>query len=384
MFNYIFKLFIVLIAMKELIFYKNKVNAFLYQKMLKHFLFLFDPERMHHSFIKLGKFLGGNIITKRIVKDLFHYKNSMLKQKILGIEFKNPVGLSAGFDKNAEIISICEDVGFGFSEVGSVTKMQCAGNKGKRLERLIDKKSLWVYMGLNNNGADEIFARLSKQKYKIPFGVSIAKTNCKETADDSVGREDYIYSLKKFNSMNIGKFYVLNISCPNAYGGQPFSDVKRYESLLKDVYRLKVKKPIFVKLSPDLTRKNIDGIIRISEKYGISGFVISNLSKKHGFNNGKGGLSGKEVEKKANSMLRYVALKGKGKFVLIGVGGIFSAEDAYRKIKLGASLVEIITGMIYQGPGLIGEINYELSELLKKDGYKNIKEAVGKALKPVA
>lgn len=368
--------------MKEIFYYKNKVNAFLYQKMLKHFLFLFDPELMHHTFLKIGKVFGSNVATKRVVRDLYYYENSMLKQKILGIEFKNPVGLSAGFDKNAEIISICEDVGFGFSEIGSVTKVPCSGNTGRRLERIIDKKSLWVNFGLNNKGADEISYRLNGGKFNIPFGISIAKTNCATTADDSIGREDYIYSLKKFNSMNVGDFFVLNISCPNAYGGQPFSDAKRFELLMKKVVKLKIKKPIFVKLSPDISRKNIDEIIRISGKYKISGFMISNLTKEHERDNG--GLSGKYLEKKANSLLKYVALRTKGKFVLIGVGGIFSAEDAYTKIKLGANLVELITGMIYQGPGLIGEINYGLVELLKKEGYRNVSEAVGKGLKPVA
>lgn len=368
--------------MGSLIKIRNKVTAFIYRKILKNFFFLFEPELVHNIFLKIGRILGSNVITKTIVKDLFFYKNKTLNQKILGINFDNPIGLSAGFDKNAEIISICEDVGFGFSEVGSVTKLGGVGNPGRRMERLIDKKSIWINLGLNNKGADYISERLKKNKYTIPFGVSIAKTNCKETANDSVGLEDYIYSLNKFNSVNVGDFYVLNISCPNAYGGQPFSRLDAFEKLLKNVKALKIKKPIFVKLSPDLTKSNVDGIVKLSGKYGIKGFIVSNLTKKHERDNG--GVSGKLVEKKSNSLIRYVYSKTHGKFVIIGVGGVFSAEDAYKKIKLGASLVSLITGMIYNGPSLIGEINYELSLLLKKEGFNNIKEAIGKDVKLVS
>lgn len=346
---------------------------------MKPLFFQFDPELMHNLFIGVGKFLGKFKLTKRITRDLFQYENSMLKQKIFGIEFANPIGLSAGFDKNVEITNIIEDVGFGFEESGSVTKLENAGNEGKRLMRLPKKRSLWVNLGLNNKGVEEISQRLKGKRYNIPLCVSIAKTNCPETVDDIIGRDDYIYSLKKFNDLNVGNFYVLNISCPNAYGGQPFSRPKAYESLLKESDKLKIKKPLFVKLSPDLTKKELDDILKISGKHKIQGFIISNLTKKHTLD--KGGLSGKAVEALSNKILRYVYLKTKGKYVLIGVGGVFSAKDAYRKIKLGASLVELITGMIYEGPGLIGEINYELAQMLKKDGYKNIKEAIGKNVK---
>lgn len=354
-----------------------RVKAFgkIYRGVLKPVFFLFDPESVHNSFIGFGKLLGGNRIGRWLIRWMYHYENPMLRQHILGINFSSPVGLSAGFDKNAEIIDICGELGFGFSEVGSVTKLGGKGNEGTRLKRLPDSKSLWVNLGLNNFGADAIASRLKGEKHSMPFCVSIAKTNCKETVDDKIGEEDYLYSLKKFNECDAGAFYDLNISCPNAYGGQPFSRPKAYEALLNGSDKLKIKKPIFVKLSPDLTKKEIDDIIEISSKHKVDGFIISNLTKKHGM--GSGGLSGKAVEGLADEMLKYVYGKTKGRFTLIGVGGIFSAEDAYRKIKYGASLVELITGMIYQGPNLISEINIGLVELLKRDGFKNVNEAIG-------
>lgn len=359
--------------MDRIIYFRNKVNGLLYENFIKRICFKFDAENVHNFFVRTGNLLSRNKVMKRVVSVSFDYSNEALEQDILGIHFRNPVGLSAGFDKNAELVDVLGRVGFGFVEVGSITAKACEGNMGKRLDRVPEERGLWVNLGLNNNGAVEIANRLKGREFNIPFGVSIAKTNCRETVNVKKGIKDYIDSLIRFE--NIGEYIDLNISCPNAYGGQPFSEPRLYEMLLKEVAKLKIRKPIFVKLSPDLDREVIDRILDISYKYKISGFVCSNLTKKHGF--GKGGLSGKFVEELANELLEYISRKTKGDFVLIGVGGIFSAEDAYKKIKLGASLVELITGMIYRGPSVISDINYGLVKLLGRDGFKNIGEAVG-------
>jgi dihydroorotate dehydrogenase len=362
--------------MEKLIKVRNGFNGYIYVNIIKRIAFLFDAEFTHRFFVSFGKILESNFLTRALTRIMFDYENNKLEQNILGIKFENPVGLSAGFDKNAEIIDIISDVGFGFTEVGSVTAKYCSGNKGKRLERIKEKESLWVNLGLNNNGADEISERLRDKKFDIPIGISIAKTNCAETVNDSAGISDYIYSLRKFEKEKVGDYYVLNISCPNAYGGQPFSRPEAFEGLMKEVKKLKIKKPIFVKMSPDLTNKNVDSIIKISRKYGVKGFVCSNLTKKK--EKKSGGYSGKIVEKDSDKLLRYIYSKTRGEFVLIAVGGIFSAEDAYMKIKNGANLVQLITGMIYRGPNLISDINQGIVGLLEKDGYKKIKEAVGR------
>ena len=352
---------------------KSGFNKIIYF-MLKKALFCFDPERVHKAFIKVGKIADKSKIIKGIMSFLFNYEHHSLEQTIFGIKFKNPVGLSAGFDKNAELIDVMSCIGFGFSEVGSVTALPCAGNNGVRLKRIIDKKGIWVNMGLNNEGALKIRDKLKDQKFKIPFGINLAKTNCPETVNSEIGLKDYIYSFKTLK--NMGNYFTVNISCPNAFGGQPFSNPKLYEELLYEIDKLKIKKPIFVKLSPDLNKKQIDMLLDISLKHNICGFVCSNLTKC----DEKGGYSGKIVEDKSNKLLAYVYRKVKKadkNYVLIGSGGIFSAEDAYEKIKLGANLVQVLTGMIYRGPGLIGEINYGLVRLLKKDGFDNVSEAVG-------
>jgi len=359
---------------------KTKVFGAGYKYILKPILFQFDPELMHNVFISIGKVLGNYRITKKLTSLMFNYQNKMLSQEIFGIKFKNPIGLAAGFDKNAEIISIMEDVGFGFSEVGSITKRASKGNSGNRMKRLIEKQSLWIHFGLNNKGADKAFEDLSRKRFKIPYGFSIAKTNCKETTNPEVGLEDYLYSIKKLNS--ISQFLTINISCPNAFGGQSFAEPKLFEKLMRKIKELNIRKPIFIKMSPDLTKDNVDKIIKTGKKYGVSGFICSNLTKKNiGFE--KGGLSGKAVQSLSDKMIAYVYKNTRNwttKPIIIGVGGIFTAEDAYRKIRLGASLLQMITGMIYEGPQVVGEINQGLVRLLKKDGFRNMSEAVGKGL----
>jgi len=355
---------------------RNGLNKIFYLRLVKPILFAFDPELCHKAFLTIGKILNSNILTKKAVSILYAYENKILEQKIFGKKFRNPIGLAAGFDKNAEIIGLMKDVGFGFAEAGSITAKACRGNPGKRLHRIVHKKGLLVNLGLNNRGVDRITKYLKGRKYNLIFGVSVAKTNCAETANDEIGLKDYIYSIKKLKG--IGDYLTLNISCPNAYGGQPFSRPAIYEKLLKEISKLKINQPVLVKMSPDLPEKNVDEIIRISLKYKIKGFVCSNLTKE-GIK-GSGGYSGKIVSKKSDELLAHIYKKTKGKFVLIGAGGVFSAEDAYRKIKLGANLVQLMSGMIFEGPSLIGEINHGLAKLLKKDGFKNIAEAVGKGI----
>ena len=333
--------------------------------------------------IKFAEFLSNYKTIKKLTSLLFNYKNKKLEQNILGIKFQNPVGFAAGFDKNGQLTQILNEVSFGFMEVGSITGNSCKGNPKPRLWRLPKSKSLLVYYGLKNNGSEEISKRTRKLKFKIPVGISIAKTNDKKTVTVEAGIKDYIKVYKKF--LDIGSYIIINISCPNAFGGQPFNTKERLNKLLKEIKKLKPNKPIFLKLSPDLTKKQVDDIIDLSFRYNIKGLIASNLTKNRDNKKiieknipEKGGLSGKVLEDLSNELISYIYNKTKGKLIIIGCGGIFSAEDAYKKIKAGASLLQLITGMIYEGPQLISEINQGLATLLKNDHYSNIKEAIGK------
>jgi dihydroorotate dehydrogenase len=353
-----------------------------YRWVLKPLLFLFDPEQVHDLFISIGKTLGKAENTKTLTSFLYGYKNPVLKQNILGLTFENPVGLAAGFDKDANLMNILPSVGFGFEEIGSITAKPYGGNAKPRLTRLKKSKSLVVNYGLKSKGAEAIYKILKGKKCRFPIGTSIAKTNSLETVQEEKGIEDYTTGFKYFTE--VGDYYTVNISCPNTFGGQPFHDSKMLDNLLTSLDKVKTKKPVFLKFSPDLSENQVDRILDVCKKHRVHGFVLSNLTKNRKNKKiveknipEKGGLSGKVVEDLTDKLVSYVYKKTRRKYVIIGCGGIFSAEDAYRKIKNGASLVQLITGMIYEGPQLISDINLGLVKLLKKDGYKNISEAVG-------
>ncbi len=361
---------------------RDSFNSLIYKRFLKPIFFMIDPESIHDRMTSFGIFLGNYKFTRKIISTAFYYENKKLNQQIAGIKFKSPVGLAAGFDKNAQLTKITPCLGFGFEEVGSITGEFCEGNPRPRLWRLKKSKGLVVYYGLKNDGAVEVSERIKKEKFEIPVGISIAKTNNKETVDFKKGIEDYVKAYKKFR--NVGSYWTINISCPNTHGGEPFTDPKKLDLLLKNINKIRDKKPIFLKISPDISRKNIKRIIELSRKYKLAGFICTNLSKKRNlkqiFDKNvpiKGGISGKVVEEKSNNLIRYIYKKTRGEFIIIGCGGIFSAEDAYKKIKSGANLVQLITGMIFEGPQVISQINYGLVKLLEKDNYKNISEAVG-------
>jgi dihydroorotate dehydrogenase len=363
---------------------RNAILGGLYRNILKRIFFLNDPELVHNRMVRIGHKLGKSSFGKVTTKWLFNYQSPMLKQDVLGIHFKNPIGLAAGFDKDAQLVDIMPSVGFGFEEIGSITGESCEGNPKPRLWRLKKSKSLVVYYGLKNLGADAISRKLKEKEFRFPVGISIAKTNSQETCDTTKGVSDYLKTYKAFEA--IGHYYTLNISCPNTFGGQPFTDPTKLEKLLAAIDGQSYTKPIFIKLSPDLSTQDVDDILNVIENHKIAGLIISNLTKNRVNQKIKddnipehGGLSGKVVEDLSNDLIKYVYAKTQGKYVIIGCGGVFSAQDAYKKIKLGATLIQMVTGMIFEGPQIISEINSGLVDLLKNDGYKNISEAVGKA-----
>lgn len=367
----------------------SKVSEFFYKKILRRILFLRDPEKTHDFILSRGAFLGRSPVGQKFVSFLLNYENPALEQNIFGIRFKNPVGLAAGFDKNAQLTQIIGDVGFGFTEIGSVTARPCAGNPKPRLWRLKKSKGIIVNYGLKNDGAKIIYDRLKNLKFNLPIGVSIARTNSPEVVGLEKEIADYAESFKIFE--NLGDYFALNISCPNTCGGMSFAEPANFEKLLRELNKIEIKKPIFVKFPPDISLAAADKILDLCRNFSIiKGFIISNLTKNREIvkanreelekiDKGVGGISGKAMEELSNNLISYVYKQTGGDYVIIGCGGIFSAEDAYKKIKLGANLVQLITGMIFEGPQLIGQINKGLVKLLKKDGFKNISEAVGKS-----
>ncbi len=379
---------------KERFSLRLNIIAFTYQNIIKPVLFLFDPEFIHNIMVARGELIG-----KTFLKNYFNwklnYQSSKLKQKISGINFVGPVGLAAGFDYNAKLTQILYSLGFGFQTVGTITNLSYEGNPKPRLGRLPKSRSLMVNKGFKNMGVIKTSEKLSPLNYKIPVGISIGVSNNKLITDLKDGINDIRKSFLTFEKFKIkNSYYEINISCPNLINSSiDFYKPENFNRLLQSIKRLKLRKPIFVKMPIDRNNQEFLEILKIVSQFTfIKGVIVGNLFKdkksplldKNEVKKFKVGyFSGKPCETRSNELIKLTYKKYKNKLIIIGCGGVFSGQDAYEKIKLGASLIQLITGMIFQGPQLISQINLELEELLEKDGYKNIREAVGSAVIPL-
>jgi dihydroorotate dehydrogenase len=354
----------------------TRVIAWLYRSVLKPALFQLDPEEVHNRFVNIGAMLGTGSVGQVLTRTFFAYEHPMLHTTVAGIHFNNPVGLAAGFDKNAHMTDIIPDVGFGFMEVGSITGKPCAGNPRPRLWRIPALQSIQVYYGLPSDGADAISEQMRNRSFRIPVGISAARTNDKTTVDTIAGIADYVHVVERFRG--IGDYLAINISCPNTFCGETFAEPELLDQLLVAIDPI-ADKPVFVKLAVDLSPEQLDAVLDVCAKHRVDGFVCSNLSKNNTESNlpGQGGISGKPVQKGSDEQIAHIYRRTQGKYAIIGVGGIFNTEDAYRKIRRGASLVQLMTGMIYEGPQLIGQINHDLVRMLQRDGFSSVSQAVG-------
>ena len=366
----------------------------LYKNILKPILFSFPPELIHELITTTGEFLGQHSICIFITNKLFFYKDNSLEQEILGIKFKNPIGLAAGFDYDARLTQILPSVGFGFQSVGTITNSAYGGNPPPMLGRLPKSKSLMVNKGFKNIGVKNISKNLKSLNFKTPLGISIGRTNSLKLKTQKQSVLDIISAFKVAEKSKLkNSYYELNISCPNLFGEITFYPPKNLEDLLTAIDKLELSKPLFIKMPIEKSDKEIKQMLKVIAKHKVEGVIFGNLQK-----NRKdpalyqdevekfdvGNFSGKPTFKRSNELIKLAySLYGK-KLIIIGCGGVFSASDAYIKIKLGASLVQMITGMIYEGPQLIGDINKGLAELLEVDGFKNISEAIGVDLRPPA
>lgn len=358
----------------------------LYRHLAKPFFFRRDPEAVHDAVCKVGEWFGRIPTARRLTAAFLSFKDPILEQEVLGIRFPNPIGLTAGFDKDAHLTQIIPSVGFGFEEIGSVTGEPCLGNPRPRLWRLPKSKGLVVYYGLKNDGCEAVAARLRPLPLRIPLGTSVARTNDEAHAGVEEGIADYAKAFRAF--ADIGDYFAVNVSCPNTSGGEPFTNPERLEKLLAVLDTIPTQKPVFLKLPVDAPFEETRALMDIAARHRVQGFILANLTKKRdrpeivreeitGLE--KGGVSGRPTFAVGNEQLSAAYKAYKDRFVFIASGGVFSAEDAYEKIRRGASLVQLATGMIFEGPQLIGELNRGLAALLKRDGYSSITEAVGAA-----
>ena len=349
----------------------------MYKILIRPLLFCFDPEKVHHftfSFIKNSLKIP---FVSTIIKAFYAVEDKSLERNLFGLTFKNPVGLAAGFDKNALLYNELANFGFGFIEIGTVTPVGQEGNPKKRLFRLKADQGIINRMGFNNKGLEAAIEQLKKNKEKVIIGGNIGK-NTNTSPEDYT--KDYLVC---FNGLHpFVDYFVLNVSCPNVGSHAKLTDKDYLEELIGEVQTVNkshnTQKPILLKIAPDLNTIQLDEIIELVAETKIDGVIASNTSvSRDGLKTskevletiGKGGLSGQPIKDKSTKVIEYLAKKSHKAFPIIGVGGIHSAKDALEKIEAGADLVQIYTGFIYEGPQLIKAINKTL--IKKKRTHKN-------------
>jgi dihydroorotate dehydrogenase len=339
-------------------------------QLIKPIFFKFDPERVHYFVVKRLKWFHDHFpLGKTILRSSFDINIKGLEREVFGIKFKNPVGLAAGFDKNGEYIEALSNLGFGFIEVGTVTPLPQPGNDKPRMFRLEEDAALINRMGFNNKGVDTLAERLRLLRNKdsdIVIGGNIGKN--KNTAnEDAVG--DYIKCFDRL--FDVVDYFVVNVSSPNTPGLRELQEKEPLMSLLNALQqrnnRNGISRPILLKIAPDLTNEQLDDIVEIVLQTGIAGVIATNttidrngLYTPEKLTKETGGLSGKPLTQRSTEVIRYLADKSNKAFPIIGVGGIHSPQDAKDKLEAGASLIQLYTGFIYEGPGIVKKICKEL------------------------
>jgi dihydroorotate dehydrogenase subfamily 2 len=364
-----------------------RVGGWVYAYILKPIFFQIDPEIIHTTMTKSGELMGFFPGIREMMRIMVKLNLPILHQKLLGIEFDAPVGLAAGFDYEARLTQILEPLGFGFQSIGTITNTKCEGNEKPRLGRLPKSLSLMVNKGFRNPGASKIVQKLAGKEFRIPLGISVGRTNVKYEMTEKEVIEDIVAAFKTLEDAQLkNTYFELNISCPNLYGRVSFYPPKALNRLLIEVDKLKLTKPLFIKMPINETDKEVLNMLEVISKHSPQGIIFGNLQKDRKnphldpdeVSKWKvGNFSGRPTFDRSNELIALSYKKYKKRFVIVGCGGVFSADDAFLKIKKGASLVQLITGMIYNGPQLISGINLGLSDLLEKEGVKNIREAVG-------
>ncbi len=347
----------------------------MYKNLIRKFLFLFDPEKIHHftfNFLRnIFKIPGASLF----FKTNFQIDHPLLEREVFGLKFKNPVGLAAGFDKDAKLYKELSQLGFGFIEIGTITPKPQSGNEKKRLFRLKEDQALINRMGFNNEGVEAAVRRLKKNK-NVLIGGNIGKN--KTTPNDQAAA-DYLYC---FNALfPYVDYFIVNVSSPNTPNLRQLQEKAPLMELLRRLqeknHEQNIPKPILLKIAPDLSDLQLLDIIEIIAEIKIAGVIATNTTvSRDGLKSGNkketGGLSGKPLKERSTEIIRFLSEKSNKAFPIIGVGGIHSAEDAMEKLNAGASLIQLYTGFIYEGPGLIKAINEKIAmrEIAKREVAK--------------
>jgi dihydroorotate dehydrogenase len=340
-----------------------------YSGIIRPLFFKLSPEKIHHLAFSIMKVLNNTPIVKQVIRSMFVVKSPKLQRELFGLKFSNPVGLAAGFDKDAKLFNELADYGFGFIEIGTLTPKGQAGNAKPRLFRLTEDTALINRMGFNNQGVDAAVERLKNRKTKIIIGGNLGKN--KSTSNEDAD-EDYLTVFNKL--FDYVDYFVVNVSCPNMGNLTELQEKEPLKRLLKKVMDENAKrtspKPVLLKIAPDLSEVELDDVIEIVKELKLSGVVAANTSvNREGLKTSQsklesigypGGLSGVPVKDRSTKVIKYLYSNLGDDYPIIGVGGIHTAQDALEKLNAGAKLVQVYTGFVYEGPGLVKSINKEL------------------------
>ncbi len=343
----------------------HKQKLSMYKSIIRPIFFSFDPEKIHHFTFSLIKFVSKIPGMSSMFRSLYQVKDIRLEREVFGIKFPNPVGLAAGFDKEAKLYNELSNFGFGFIEIGTITPKAQTGNPKKRLFRLKKDQAIINRMGFNNQGVEAAIKNLKKKQANLIVGGNIGKNTNTSPEDYTADYEVCFKALHPYVD-----YFVINVSCPNVGSHAKLQDKGYLLELLGSLKALNQKelkqKPIVLKIAPDLNNQQLDEIVEVVAATKIDGVIAANTSiNRAGLQTsiteletiGNGGLSGKPITERSTAVIKYLSEKSNKSFPIIGVGGIHSAQDAIDKLKAGATLVQVYTGFIYEGPKLVKEIN---------------------------
>lgn len=363
-----------------------------YDKILKPMFFKFDAEDTHHFFNRFGECLGRYTLTRMLTRMVCRPINDpVLNTELAGIKLKHPLGVGAGFDKEGRIVPIMQEVGFAYEEIGTITGRPSPGNPSPRLWRLPEDRALIVNYGLVSTGAEAAVNRFTsyraRGRWTMPVGISVAKANIPGLSGEE-GLKDMLNAYRRLEPF--ADYMTINTSCPNTADGYQYcQDPVMYRECLAGFDTLNPTKPVFVKLSPDMGTHRLLEIMADTDKFAwVKGFILCNLThRREGLKSDNsqkssaGGVSGAGLRELADSALGLAYKNGHHRYEFIGLGGIDSVEHAYRKIRLGATALQIVTSLIYNGPLWPSRLMSGLADLLKKDGFETVKQAVGVDIK---
>ena len=364
-----------------------------YSKIARPLLFSLDPEFTHKQTIRTGAWISRSRLARSILRRTYNIQFPELRVQAMGLEFQNPVGLAAGFDKQAYIYPLIDDIGFGHIEIGSVSLLPWRGNPSPTLLRLPKDGALINRLGLNSEGAEAVARRLATAKLEIPVGINVVKTADPAISGDEA-IEDFLQCFARLAPL--GNFVTLNLSCPNTAEGRTFEDPEMLVPFLEKLSSLRAPlaadgttKPVLIKVSPDLDDGRLDEILALARQHGIDGCVVSNTTtrrqnlqtpKKVLDDFGFGGLSGHPLKRYAQEMIGKVFARTKGQFLIVACGGVgcdpatHPAEEVWQYLRLGATLVQLHTGLIYRGPAITSIISRGLHEILKRERFFSLKD----------